>query len=47
MSMSFNGRYEIHDFWDLHCNNMLTFDRERRKRLLDCDSTPEDHGFES
>ena len=23
---------ETHDFWDLHCNNMLILDRERRKR---------------
>ena len=22
---------EIHDFWDLHYNNMLTLDRERSK----------------
>ena len=23
---------EAYDFWDLHCNNMLILDRERRKR---------------
>ena len=23
---------ETHDFWKIHCNNMLILDRERRKR---------------
>ena len=23
---------ETHDFWEIHCNNILILDRERRKR---------------